>query len=58
MRERTRLDESIGAYRDLERRLDDALTLLELGEAEGDTASIGEAEVELKNGLVLGRRTA
>jgi len=49
MRERNRLDESIGAYRDLEHRLDDALTLLELGEAESDAASIGEAEVELKS---------
>ena len=47
MRERTRLDESIGAYRNLERRLDDALTLLELGEAEGDAASTGEAEAEI-----------
>jgi peptide chain release factor 2 len=49
MRERNRLDESIGAYRDLERRLDDSLTLLELGEAEGEAASIGEAEAELKS---------
>ena len=48
MRERNRLDESIGAYRNLETRLDDALTLLELGEAEDDATSIGEAEAELK----------
>ncbi len=48
MRERTRLDDSIGAYRDLEGRLDDALTLLELGEAEGDAASVAEGEADLK----------
>jgi len=47
MRERTRLDDSIGAYRGLERRLEDALTLLELGEAEGDAASVAEGEAEL-----------
>ena len=48
MRERTRLDEAIGTYRDLERRLDDAVTLLELGEAEDDASTIDEAERELR----------
>ena len=33
--------------RGIERELDDALTLLELGEAEGDAASIAEAEAQL-----------
>ncbi len=47
MRERNRLDESIGDYRKLESRLEDALTLLELGEAEDDAATVGEAEAEL-----------
>jgi peptide chain release factor 2 len=48
MRERTRLDTSIGAYRALERRLDDALTLHDLAEAEDDAATLGEAEAELQ----------
>jgi peptide chain release factor 2 len=48
MRERTRLDTSIGAYRALERRLDDALTLHDLAEAEDDAATLGEAEAELR----------
>jgi peptide chain release factor 2 len=48
MRERTRLDDSIGAYRALERRLDDALTLHDLAAAEDDAAILGEAEAELQ----------
>jgi len=44
MRERTHLQNAIDGYRALERELDDALTLAELGEAEGDTASVDEAE--------------
>ena len=47
MRERTHLSDALGAYRSLERELDDALTLAELGEAEGDTASIDEAQRNL-----------
>jgi peptide chain release factor 2 len=47
MRERTHLSDAIGAYRSLERELDDALTLAELGEAEGDTASVDEAQRNL-----------
>jgi peptide chain release factor 2 len=43
MRERTHLSDAIGAYRAMERELDDALTLCELGEAEGDSASVDEA---------------
>jgi peptide chain release factor 2 len=48
MRERTHLDSAMTAYRTLERELDDALTLIELGEAEGDQASVNEAEAQLK----------
>jgi peptide chain release factor 2 len=48
MRERTRLDDSIGAFRALERHLDDALTLHDLAEAEDDAATLGEAEAELQ----------
>ena len=47
MRERTRLDTAIDTVRDYERRLEDALTLIELGEAEDDEASIAEAERDL-----------
>ncbi len=47
MRERTALDQSISAYQDLETELEDALTLLELGEAEDDRASVEEAEGQI-----------
>jgi len=47
MRERTHLSDAIGAYRTLERELEDAVTLAELGEAEGDAASVDEAERNL-----------
>ena len=49
MRERTHLSDAIAAFRALERELDDAITLAELGEAEGDTASIDEAQRNLAN---------
>ena len=49
MRERTHLDNAIKAYSTLERELDDALTLIELGEAEDDRASIAEAEGQLRD---------
>ncbi len=48
MRERQRLDRAIGAFRELESGLEDALTLIELGEAEGDEASVREAEQQLE----------
>ncbi|MDY0883695.1 peptide chain release factor 2 [Dongia soli] len=47
MRERTHLSDAIGAYRAMERQLDDALTLAELGEMEGDEGSIDEAQSQL-----------
>ncbi|MCH8037019.1 MAG: peptide chain release factor 2 [Proteobacteria bacterium] len=47
MRERTRLDQAIAKYRGFEQRLEDALTLIELGEAEDDAASVAEAEADL-----------
>jgi len=47
MRERTHLQDAIKDIQALEARLDDALTLLELGEAEDDESSIGEAEGQL-----------
>ena len=47
MRERTRLEHSIAGVRTMERGLDDAATLIELGEAEKDEATIAEAESAL-----------
>src|SRR5690606_6153375 len=47
MRERTRLEHAIAAVRAMESGLDDAATLIELGEAEDDEASIAEAESAL-----------
>ncbi len=47
MRERTHLENAIAAVRRLEGALEDALTLAELGEAEGDEAAVGEAQGQL-----------
>ncbi|MCJ2027598.1 peptide chain release factor 2 [Methylobacterium sp. J-067] len=47
MRERQQLDESVQAIRKLERDLEDAATLIELGEMEGDSASITEGEQQI-----------
>ncbi len=60
MRARTRLDEALNSHRGLEQRLEDALTLLELGEAEDDEASVGEAEAELNElrGVLAKRQLA
>ena len=49
MRERTHLDQSIATYRAFEQELDDGLTLIELGEAEADEASVAEAESDLRS---------
>lgn len=43
MRERTRLDNAITGYRALETELEDSITLIELGEEEGDEESVTEA---------------
>ena len=47
MRERTRLENSLGAIDTLARELADNVELVELGEAEGDTDVVGEAEAAL-----------
>jgi peptide chain release factor 2 len=47
MRRRTQLASRVDAVKALQSSLDDALTLLELGEAEDDKASIAEAEAEV-----------
>ncbi|HEX7075821.1 MAG TPA: peptide chain release factor 2 [Hyphomicrobiaceae bacterium] len=48
MRERQTLERQISSYKQLEQELDDAITLIELGEAEGDEATIAEGEAALK----------
>jgi peptide chain release factor 2 len=53
MRERTHLSAALDSYRSLERGLDDALVLAELGEAEGDDASVDEAQRQLADLKVI-----
>jgi peptide chain release factor 2 len=48
MRERTMLEERIGVIGRLEQELDDAATLIELGEAENDEASVAEGEAAIR----------
>jgi len=48
MRERTRLDEQIGAVRGMETNLNDNAELIEMGEAEGDETIVLEAEKALE----------
>jgi peptide chain release factor 2 len=47
MRERTRLDQAISRYRGFEQRLEDGITLIEMGAAEDDAATVAEAEADL-----------
>ena len=48
MQERTRLEKQIADVNSLEQAVDDAVMLIELGEEEGDTAAVSEAEAELE----------
>ncbi|MFN3688224.1 peptide chain release factor 2 [Salinarimonas sp.] len=48
MRERTSLEDQIAGIGRLEQELDDALTLIELGEAEDDEGSIAEGEAAIR----------
>ncbi len=48
MQERTALDDQLAALARMDQELDDQVTLIELGEAEGDQAVIGEAETALR----------
>ncbi|MBJ6128002.1 peptide chain release factor 2 [Microvirga splendida] len=48
MRERTSLEEQISAVKRLGQELDDAITLIELGEAEEDEATIKEGEEAIR----------
>jgi peptide chain release factor 2 len=47
MRERRRLDESIGAARAIQQEMDDTLELIEMAEAEGDEAMVDDAVAAL-----------
>ena len=47
MRERGRLDQAINGYRRIERQLADALEMIEMGDAEGETEIVAEAEASL-----------
>jgi peptide chain release factor 2 len=47
MRERTRLDHGISAYRRIERGFEDTLALAELADAEGDQAMLDDAQATL-----------
>jgi len=48
MRERTHLEHAIEGVRTMEQQLEDATTLIELGEAEADDAVVAEAESSLR----------
>jgi len=56
MRERTQLEEQLAALTQLDRELDDALTLVELGEAEDDAATEKEGLEALKSLLKEAQR--
>ena len=56
MRERTQLEEQLAALTQLDRELDDALTLVELGEAEDDAATEKEGIEALKSLLKEAQR--
>ncbi len=48
MRERTDLEDRLGAISRLEREIEDAVTLIELGDAEGDEGTIKEGEDQIR----------
>jgi peptide chain release factor 2 len=56
MRERTVLEDRLQSLAKLERELDDAVTLVELGEAEGDAATEEEGVAALRSLKVEGER--
>ncbi|MCF8708154.1 peptide chain release factor 2 [Rhizorhapis sp. SPR117] len=47
MRERTRLDQAIGATRAIQQEMDDTVELMEMAEAEGDNALVDEGVAQL-----------
>jgi peptide chain release factor 2 len=48
MRERTRLEKGVGGYKRIERELEDTLELANMAEAEGDNATLNEAQKALE----------
>ena len=48
MRERTQLEEAVESITRLERELEDGATFIELGEAEGDAATVSEGEETIR----------
>ena len=56
MRERTALEDRLGSLAKIQRELDDATTLVELGEAEGDEATEAEGVAALKALMAEGER--
>ena len=56
MRERTALEKAVNGYRGLERDLDDAVTLIELGEMEGDEPTVLEGETALRKLKDIGQK--
>ena len=48
MRERQIVERTLKAFTSFEQEFDDAMTLVELGEAEGDAATVGEGEAALE----------
>jgi peptide chain release factor 2 len=56
MRERTELEDRLGSLTKIQRELDDAVTLVELGEAEGDADTEAEGLTILKNLQAEGER--
>jgi peptide chain release factor 2 len=57
MREQQRLQEALAGITELERGLDDAIVLIDLGEAEKDKSAIDEGEAALKRLAEQGRRS-
>jgi peptide chain release factor 2 len=49
MRERTELEDRLASIARLERELEDGITLVELGDAEGDESVIGEGEAGIRS---------
>ncbi|MBA4173017.1 MAG: peptide chain release factor 2 [Hyphomicrobium sp.] len=47
MRQRQTLEAAVTGFKRMERDLDDSVTLIELGEAEGDDATVAEGEAQL-----------
>ncbi len=56
MRSRQNLEKQITAFRAIEQDLEDGVTLIELGEAEGDQASVSEGEETLKRTLAIAEK--